>query len=593
MRKHVTFLCVLVTFLIGQVYRLAAQTGPNNPGTRANDVSIGTNAWTNPANINTSNNVYATLSTKGISNYLSATNFGFLISVPSAVTGIVLEVERSTSSQTAVAILDNWTTGFSKTISAGSNRCLVVAVFMENGLGARDVTAITYGGQSMTQITEAVVGTSGAFCAKVEYWRLMESGIAAASSTSFNLTFDGTSLLENWEAVTSAVYQFVDQVIPVSDMVSLTSNSATNPITLSPAINTRTGGMTISGAICGNNTTPGSSVGGTNTYGINSSFTEVIDTYSANAGASTSGGSYEVAHKAAAAAGTEAPAVTFAGTVNRQLISCIHLQGIREADNSVRLIKGGVITGNNYAATTSAWPTVDAYQVYGSSTDLWGTTWTDAQINATNFGAVLSASVQNGIAAVDHMRITIYSHSTLPIELLDFSGESKGGVNYVYWQTAMEINNKEFVIERSADGIHFEEIATIAGKINSRVFNSYSFADKEALTGLSYYRLKQVDLDGSFKYFNNIALDNSGKAEELVVYPNPSYDGVFNLASLQTNNEGIYIYSSEMKLVKYVPAEGPELEISLQHLPDGTYYLTHTQQGTQKLKRLEKMSRSK
>lgn len=591
MRRSATFWGLSVTFWLITFQFLSAQTGPNSPQTRANDAAIGSNAWSNPSQILNSNNAYANVSTKGITNYLSGTNFNFAISVPSAINGILLEIERSTSSSTAVAVLDNWTTGLTKATSAGISRCLVVAVFLENGLGPRDVTAMTYGGQSMTQITEGYVGGSSGFCGKIEYWRLMETGIAAAGSTALSLTFNGTSLLENWEAVTSAVYQFVDQIIPVSSIQTFTSNSSTNPITLSPSLNTLAGGMSISSAFCGNNTTPASSVGGTNTYSINSSFTEVIDTYSANSGFTGSGGSFQVAHKATTTSGTEGPAVTFSGTVNRQMISCIHLQNIREADNSVRLIKNGTITGNDYAQTTGAWPTTDAYASYGNSSDLWGTTWADSDINAATFGAVISASVQNGTAQVDHMRITIFSSSTLPIKLIDFYGENKSGVNYVRWQTATEHNNKLFVVERSNDGINFIRAGEVEGKGNSLVFNSYEFADKEACFGINYYRLKQIDSDGAFEYFKTIVIDNPKAGDALIIYPNPSPDGLFSIAAAQTIQPGVYIYSSDMKLVKQLQVSSSEENISLEELADGIYYLVYTINGAQKIKRIEKSCR--
>jgi len=591
MNKKIIYWVSSVVLWLGTTQFLLAQTGPNSPQTRANDATIGSNAWSNPSQIINSNNAYASVSTKGITNYLSGTNFNFAISVPSAINGIMLEIERSTNSSTAVAVLNNWTTGLTKTVSAGVNRCMVVAMFLENGLGPRDVTAITYGGQSLTQITEGFVGSATGFCGRIEYWRLMETGITAAANTSFVVTYNGTSLLENWEALTSAVYQFVDQTIPVSSIQTFTSNSSTNPITLSPSLTTLAGGMSISGVFCGNNTSPASSVGGTNTYLINSSFTEVIDTYSANSSASASGGAFQVAHKATVTSGSEAPTYTFAGTANRQMSSCIHLQGIREVDNSVRLIKGGIITGNDYAQTTAAWPTTDAYATYGGSTDLWGTTWTDSDINANSFGAVISASVQNGTAQVDHMRITIFSSSTLPVELIDFSGENKNGINYIRWQTATERNSKHFVVERSYDGINFIQLGTVQGNGNSLVFNSYEFADKGAGFGNNYYRLKQIDHDGTFEYFKNIVIDNPKDGEVLKIYPNPSFDGRFNIAASQTMQQGVYIYTQDMKLVKQLQSTSSEMSISLEELADGVYYLVFTINGAQKIKRIEKTCR--
>ncbi|MCU0361514.1 MAG: T9SS type A sorting domain-containing protein [Bacteroidia bacterium] len=580
-------------FLIFSAPILHAQTGPNSPATTSNNASVGSLAWTNPGNAISNNNTYATVTNKGLTNYIAATGFGFSISIPSSISGIQLEVERSTNSPTAVAVLNNWTNGLTKAISAGLARCLIVGVFMENGVGARDVTAITYGGQSMTQITEITVGTAAGFTGKIEWWRLMETGIASATSTAFSLTFNAATLDQNWEAVSSAVFQYVDQVIPVSAFTGIASNNATNPITLSPALATFQGGMSISGVYCGNNTTPASAVNGTNTYLINSGFTEVIDTYSANSGFTGSGGSFQIANKATATSGTEAPTYTFAGTANRQLASCIHLQRLRECDQSVRLLKGGVITGNNYAQTTSAWTTTDTYTTYGGAADLWGTTWTEAEVNANNFGAVFSASVQNGTARVDHLRMTIYSFSTLPIDLLEFFGECNNGQNRLYWRTASEKNNKRFEIEKSTDGITFTIIGSREGKKNSQIIIEYEFLDTTSSEGLSYYRLKQIDLDDTFRYQRLISVSCLPGAEEPLVFPNPSCDGVFSMSPVHSLKEGVAIYSNDLKLIKTLKVDSNELQVSLQELAEGIYYLIYTHEGKQKIKRLHKQCGTK
>lgn len=569
---------------------LNAQTGPNNPVTRSNNASYGTNAWSNPNNINTSNNSRATCATKGLTNYIQGTNFGFSIGSPSAIDGIQLDIERSTNSATAVAVLNNWTTGNTKAISAGVSRCLLAVVAMENGLGARNVLSLTYGGQAMTAIGEASVGTIGGFCGKLEFFRLMEAGITAASNTAFNITYDGTGLQENWESISSAVFQYVDQAIPVSDIKITVSNNANNPITLAPPMVTTNGGVAISAIFCGNNRTPEATIGQSNNYQINSGFTEVIDTYSANTGASTSGGCIQIAHKLTATAATEAPTYTFAGTVNRQVVMTINLQCLRESDNSVRLVQGGVVTGNNLAQTATPWQTTDAYTTYGGPNELWGAVWTTTIVNANNFGAVLSASVTNGTAQIDHMRITIYSHSTLPVELMFFYGENLKKKNRLYWQTATEKNNKHFVVERSDDGLNFKEIGNIEGKGNSRVINFYEFFDNDPLYGNNYYRLKQVDFDGAYEYHRLVVLNSELKNDQLNVFPNPSPDGEFRFISQEPLRNEILIYTHDLKLVKQIPATTESEKISLAELADGTYYMIYDVKGEQKIKMISKSS---
>lgn len=78
------------------------------------------------------------------------------------------------------------------------------------------------------------------------------------------------------------------------------------------------------------------------------------------------------------------------------------------SDNRVSLYKADVLQATNKAAA-GAWPTTDTYATYGSATDLWGDTWTAADINDPRFGVGISANVaQSIIAYIDHIRITVY-----------------------------------------------------------------------------------------------------------------------------------------------------------------------------------------
>jgi hypothetical protein len=86
---------------------------------------------------------------------------------------------------------------------------------------------------------------------------------------------------------------------------------------------------------------------------------------------------------------------------------------LRVFDNSIKLVKGGTISGTD-KSTGLSWPSgdTDTYQPYGNSTDLWGLNWTPSDINSSTFGAVISAIHDTGTtsrtASVDHIRITVY-----------------------------------------------------------------------------------------------------------------------------------------------------------------------------------------
>jgi hypothetical protein len=83
----------------------------------------------------------------------------------------------------------------------------------------------------------------------------------------------------------------------------------------------------------------------------------------------------------------------------------IERQGASSTDARVRLVKGNVVQTTDKASGT-AWLPFDQIASYGGSTDLWGNTWTDADINGTGFGAVISG--QDHTCSVDHLRITVF-----------------------------------------------------------------------------------------------------------------------------------------------------------------------------------------
>lgn len=121
----------------------------------------------------------------------------------------------------------------------------------------------------------------------------------------------------------------------------------------------------------------------------------------------------------------------------------------------------------------------------------------------------------------------------LPIELLYFNAFAKDNkIVRTEWTTATEINNDYFAIERSQDGIVFEQIGTMQGANNSSITLHYVFYDEYPYTGLSYYRLRQVDIDGQFSY-SEIRAVYLGDFDLISIYPNPSSDYIQYLVASQ------------------------------------------------------------
>lgn len=122
---------------------------------------------------------------------------------------------------------------------------------------------------------------------------------------------------------------------------------------------------------------------------------------------------------------------------------------------------------------------------------------------------------------------------TLPVKLLNFQAAAEDEAVNLSWTTTTERDLLKFVLQRSENGIDFQDIAEIAGSgaNTDNVETSYSFKDKAPLLGFNYYRLKSVDLDETFEFLG-LELVKFNGSKHMSVYPNPSSGNSFQV---QTN----------------------------------------------------------
>jgi hypothetical protein len=147
--------------------------------------------------------------------------------------------------------------------------------------------------------------------------------------------------------------------------------------------------------------------------------------------------------------------------------------------------------------------------------------------------ATVKTATVNNNASTCATTTTIIAACALPIKLTYFSVKDVFNGNLIKWTTASELNNDYFDLERSKDGNSFEKIFQKKGAGNSKSELKYEFTDSKAGAGVSYYRLKQVDFDGTATYSEIIAVESSLKAQ-FVVYPNPSTSGSFSIDTVNT-----------------------------------------------------------
>ena len=143
----------------------------------------------------------------------------------------------------------------------------------------------------------------------------------------------------------------------------------------------------------------------------------------------------------------------------------------------------------------------------------------------------------------------------------------------INWATASETNNSRFVLERSTDGVTFVNIAPPVSKGNGA---NYSHTDYSPLAGTSYYRLSQVDKDGTKVTFDPVVVNFSLQDKASVnVYPNPVVSGkiTINLAGNKfTKLQLVNLQGQSLQSLK-IAANETEKTVDISAFPSGTYFI--------------------
>jgi hypothetical protein len=137
--------------------------------------------------------------------------------------------------------------------------------------------------------------------------------------------------------------------------------------------------------------------------------------------------------------------------------------------------------------------------------------------------------------------------SPLPIELLSFDANMNSGKVDLTWETASETNNSYFTVEKSRDGITFNAVSRTEGAGNSSSILRYADTDYDPYDGISYYRLKQTDVNGRSSYSQIVSVNYYFGEDQVSVYPNPS-DGSspLNLKLSGLENQQVLVVVRDM-----------------------------------------------
>lgn len=164
----------------------------------------------------------------------------------------------------------------------------------------------------------------------------------------------------------------------------------------------------------------------------------------------------------------------------------------------------------------------------------------------------------------------------LPVVLGKFGIQRRSSGVELRWETEQEINSSRFEIQRSIGIKGFETVGSINAKGNTSTLSSYSFSDRSNnTTGVSFYRIKMIDIDGTHAYTSIKSVKGSGVASEFRIFPNPTTANA--TISINDLNEPVTINVMDRsgRLVKTVSLTNSN-QVVLSNLQKGNYIIRMT-----------------
>ncbi|MBC7850607.1 MAG: T9SS type A sorting domain-containing protein, partial [Chitinophagaceae bacterium] len=197
--------------------------------------------------------------------------------------------------------------------------------------------------------------------------------------------------------------------------------------------------------------------------------------------------------------------------------------------------------------------------------------------NAVSMEIVAYNNTTSHGVIVDDVEMTAVSASSLPVQWISFTGELRNRTAILNWKTAKEVNNKLFVIERSTNGSRFDSIAVSKAGNSTSTFNQYSYTDAHVAGGTSYYRIRQVDIDGKNSYSKVIIVKMQGAGSEMKVFPTAATNSVnFNMSIDRASDAQVMIVDANGRMVlrtqKTLAAGSNQQTVDVSSLTKGSYY---------------------
>lgn len=185
----------------------------------------------------------------------------------------------------------------------------------------------------------------------------------------------------------------------------------------------------------------------------------------------------------------------------------------------------------------------------------------------------------SGVNIANGQRFTIgsvnSSNAALPIELKQFDATVNDSYVELLWVTASERNCDYFNVEKSIDGIKFDELYKVKAAGNSLAPSNYSYVDQNPYKGISYYRLKQIEIGGSYVYSKVISANFNSRVSTNLISPNPvsEYLYVFFPADDDKKNKTLSIQNICGEILSEFSTSDASAMIDFRDFAPGIYIL--------------------
>lgn len=189
------------------------------------------------------------------------------------------------------------------------------------------------------------------------------------------------------------------------------------------------------------------------------------------------------------------------------------------------------------------------------------------------------AGVYNAVKLFNASNVVVSSSDTLsfianlvPVKWGKFTADKMGLTALLNWNTLQEQNSSVFIIERGGDGEKFDAIGTVKAAGNSNNNTQYSFVDASPIAGLNYYRLGQVDKDGTISYSTTRTVKFDGTKGNVSIYPNPIKDKIIVAFHGEKISKEMVITNTTGQIVGRHLLNKSINQINLSGLASGAYF---------------------